>query len=468
MADVLGLLAAVTAPERVLAGDANDDYSHDEALAGHPQRPLAVVQPLTTAEVAAILRIASEHLIPVTARGSGAGVSGAVVPRPDGIVVSFEKMRRVEIDEQNLVAVVQPGVTLAELDAATAARSLVYPVLPGEHTASIGGNIGTNAGGSRAVKYGVTRHNVLGLEMVLADGTVLRSGGKFVKTSTGYDLTQLVTGSEGTLALVTEATLRLYPRPPRQSMVLAPFPRLADLTRTVPVIIASGIDVTTLEYIDAATMTSITREFGLRLGVPPTVTDRAEVYLAVILEGWRAQRHEEEVQALAALLAGEGAIEAYVLPRAQGEALMDAREKSFWLGKRAGLHDLVDVVVPRASICDYMTAVSRIALARSAFIGGCGHAGDGNIHLAIYKEDPDERDAVIRDLLAAGLSLGGAISGEHGIGTLKKPYFQDLENIHKIELLRRIKMAFDPSGILNPGVIFDLPANGTRDGNAIG
>ena len=174
------------------------------------------------------------------------------------------------------------------------------------------------------------------------------------------------------------------------------------------------------------------------------------------------------MQALAALLAGEGAIEAYVLPRAQGEALMDAREKSFWLGKRAGLHDLVDVVVPRASICDYMTAVSRIALARSAFIGGCGHAGDGNIHLAIYKEDPDERDAVIRDLLAAGLSLGGAISGEHGIGTLKKPYFQDLENIHKIELLRRIKMAFDPSGILNPGVIFDLPANGTRDGNAIG
>src|SRR5580704_10892031 len=145
MTDVLGLLAAVTAPDRVLPGDANDDYSHDEALPGKPQRPLAVVFPTTTAEVAAILRIASEHLIPVTARGSGAGVSGAVIPRPGGIVVSFERMRRIQIDEQNLVAVVQPGATLAELDAATAPYSLVYPVLPGEHTASIGGNIGTNA-----------------------------------------------------------------------------------------------------------------------------------------------------------------------------------------------------------------------------------------------------------------------------------------------------------------------------------
>jgi glycolate oxidase len=232
-----------------LPGDRNNDYSHDEALSGIPQRPLAVVIPATTAEVAAVLRIANDHVIPVSARGSGAGVSGAAIPRADGIVVSFERMRRVQIDEENMVAVVQPGVTLAELDEVTARHALVYPVLPAEHCASIGGNIGTNAGGSRAVKYGVTRHNVLGLEMVLACGTVLKSGGKFVKVSSGYDLTQLIIGSEGTLALVTDATLRLYPRPRHQSTVLAPFRDLAAAMRVVPRILATGISPTTLEYI---------------------------------------------------------------------------------------------------------------------------------------------------------------------------------------------------------------------------
>lgn len=458
MTDVMALLADATAPDRVRPGGWNDDYSHDEALTSQWQRPLAVVIPVTTAEVSAILRIADEHRIPVTARGSGAGVSGAVIPQADGIVVSFEQMRRIQVDEENLVAVVQPGATLTELDAVAARHSLVYPVLPGEHGASIGGNIGTNAGGSRAVKYGVTRHNVLGLEMVLASGAVIRSGGKFVKVSTGYDLTQLVVGSEGTLALVTEATLRLYPRPRHQSTVLAPFTCLPDLMRAVAQVIAAGIDATTLEYIDAGTMNSITREFDLRLGIPDDVRDRTQAYLAVVMEGQHAHRVEEEVEELAGYLTRLGAIDVYVPPSSAGQALIEAREKSFWLGKRAGLHDLVDVVVPRASICDFMTAVARIAYARSAFIGGCGHAGDGNIHLAIYKEDPVERTAAMRELFEAGLALGGAISGEHGIGTVKKEYFQALEDPVKLDLLRGIKMAFDPNGILNRGVAFDWPA----------
>jgi glycolate oxidase len=455
MTDVLGLLADATAPERVLPGDVNDDYSHDEAPAAEPQRPLAVVIPTTTAEVVAILRMANEHIIPVTARGSGAGVSGAAVPRADGIVVSFERMRRIEIDEENMVAVVQPGATLTELDEVAARHSLVYPVLPGEHGASIGGNIGTNAGGSRAVRYGVTRHNVLGLEMVLASGSVIRSGGKFVKISTGYDLTQLIVGSEGTLALVTEATLRLYPRPRHQSTVLAPFLGLAGLMQAVPKIIATGIAVTTLEYIDAWTMVCLEQEFDLRLGVPENVRDWAQAYLVVVLEGQHADRLEAETQELAEHITRLGAIEVYVMPANAGRALIEAREKAFWLGKREGAHDLVDVVVPRASICDFMTAVDQIADARSVEIGGCGHAGDGNIHLSIYKEDPDERTVVMREVLEAGLALGGAISGEHGIGTMKKGHFQALEDPDKLELLRRIKTVFDPNGILNRGVIFD-------------
>jgi glycolate oxidase len=455
MTDVLGLLAAATAPDRVLPGTANDDYSHDEALSGEPQWPLAVVIPTTTAEVAAIMRIASEHVIPVTARGSGAGVSGAVIPRADGIVISFERMRRIEIDEENMVAVVQPGVTLTELDAVTARHSLVYPVLPGEHGASIGGNIGTNAGGSRAVKYGVTRHNVLGLEMVLASGTIIRSGGKFVKVSTGYDLTQLIIGSEGTLALVTEATLRLYPRPRHLSTVLAPFADLAQLMRAVPRIVAAGVSATTLEYIDDRTMQALQQEFELRLGIAAAVRDQARAYLAVVMEGLHAGRLEEEVQELAGQLAELGALDVYILPTGAGRALIEAREKAFWLGKQGGIHDIVDVVVPRAAMCDFMAAAARIAIARMAYVGGCGHAGDGNVHLSIYKEDPDERTLVIRDLLEAGIALGGAMSGEHGIGTLKKEHFLALENPDKLDLLRRIKTVFDPAGILNRGVVFD-------------
>jgi glycolate oxidase len=457
--DLLGLLAGAIAPDRVLPGDANDDYSHDEALGAAPQRPLAVVLPDTTAEVAAVLRIASEHLITVTARGSGAGLSGAAIPRADGIVVSFERMRRIQVDEENMVAVVQPGATLAELDAVTAGHSLVYPVFPGEHSASIGGNIATNAGGSRAVRYGVTRHNVLGLEMVLASGTVLRSGGKFVKVSSGYDLTQLVIGSEGTLALVTEATLRLYPRLPHQSTVLAPFSGLAHLMRAVPELVRSGIGMTTLEYIDAPTMESLRGEFGLKIGVSAAVRGRTRAYLVMVMEGRQAQSLEAEVQDLAALVTGLGAIEAYVLPAGAGQALIEAREKCFWLGKRSGVHDILDIVVPRASICDFMTAVHRIAKAWSAYVGGCGHAGDGNIHLAIHKRDPGERAAVMRELYRAGLALGGAMSGEHGIGTLKKEHFQALEDPGKLDLLRRIKAAFDPGGILNPGVVFDGAAS---------
>jgi glycolate oxidase len=455
MTDVLGLLAAATAADRVLSGSANDDYSHDEALGGEPQRPLAVVIPTTTAEVASIMRIASEHVIPVTARGSGAGLSGAVIPRANGIVVSFERMRRIEIDEDNMVAVVQPGVTLIELDAVAARHGLVYPVFPGEHGASIGGNIGTNAGGSRAVKYGVTRNNVLGLEMVLASGAVLRSGGKFVKVSTGYDLTQLIIGSEGTLALVTEATLRLCARPRCRSTVLAPFADLAQLMQAVPRLVASGVGATTLEYIDHRTMRALQQEFGLRLGITADVRHQARAYLVVVMESQHSGRLEEEVTELAGQLAELGALDVYIMTPGPGRALIEAREKAFWLGKEGGIHDIVDVVVPRAAMCDFMAAAARIATARLAYVGGCGHAGDGNVHLSIYKEDPDERALVVRDLLQAGIALGGAMSGEHGIGTVKKEHFLALENPDKLDLLRRIKAVFDPAGILNPGVVFD-------------
>ena len=243
MADIGVLLAEVVGDAHVLTGDAvSEDYAHDEALTAEPVLPAYVVRPSTAKEVAAVLRAANETGTPVTARGSGSGLSGSAIPRADGILVSFERMNQVlEIDTENHVAVVQPGVTLRELEERTAEVGLVYPVFPGELSASLGGNVATNAGGMRAIRYGVTRHQVLGLEAVLPTGEVIRTGGKYSKASTGYDLTQLIIGSEGTLALVTEATLKLQPRQPHQATVLAPFADLVAVTKAVPKVVGSGI-----------------------------------------------------------------------------------------------------------------------------------------------------------------------------------------------------------------------------------
>ncbi|MCE7885715.1 MAG: FAD-binding oxidoreductase, partial [Actinobacteria bacterium ATB1] len=296
MADITALLEDAIGTGDVLEGDAiGDDYSHDETLTAIPQSPAHVVRPETTSDVAAILRVANEHHIPVTARGSGTGLSGAAVPRPGGIVVSFERMNRIlEIDEDNYVAVVEPGVTLDQLDGALTGHGLVYPVYPGEYSASIGGNVSTNAGGMRAVKYGVTRHQVLGLEAVLPNGEVIRTGGKYVKATSGYDLTQLIVGSEGTLALVTEATLRLHPRFPEQATILAPFRTLDAVTESIPRIVGSGVEPLVLEYIDMLTMAAMQAKLGLDLGIPEEVRNSALAYLVVMLEGTRDARLEED------------------------------------------------------------------------------------------------------------------------------------------------------------------------------
>src|SRR4051794_40366407 len=447
MADVASVLSEVLPVGRVVPGD-NEDYWHDEALGATPQQPACVVFPESTDEVAAVLRLAHEHGIPVTPRGSGTGLSGAAIPAPGSIVVAFERMKAVlELDTENQVAVVQPGIPLAELDEVTAKHKLVYPVFPGEYSASLGGNVATNAGGMRAVKYGVTRHQVLGLEAVLATGEGLPTGGRFVKGSTGYDLTQLIIGSEGTLALVTEAVLRLYPRAAHQSTVLAPYRTLEDVMHAVPRVVASGIGPMIVEYIDVLTMGGMTRRFNLELGVPEAIQQETLAYLVIVMENRSEARLEEDVVELAEHLTELGAIDAFVLPGAAGQRLIEAREKAFWLAKEAGADDIIDVVVPRASIADFFVSVARIAEETGTFVAGCGHAGDGNVHLSIYKADPDERSAVLRQLFEAGMALGGVISGEHGIGVTKRKYFLALEDPNKLDLMRRIKAAFDPNDI---------------------
>ena len=457
MDDLIRRLCDIVTAEHVLFGDAiGEAYSHDEVLTVEPHVPEVVVRPKTSEQVSRVLRLANDAGIPVTARGSGTGLSGACVPSHGGIVLSFERMNRVvEIDTENHVAVVEPGVTLAELDEATHRHGLIYPIFPGESSASLGGNIATNAGGMRAVKYGVTRHQVLGLEAVLADGRIIQTGGKLVKVSSGYDLTQLIIGSEGTLALVTRITLKLLPRLQHRSTLLVAFEAMPEIMQAVPRLVATGIGPLMVEYIDKFTMVGMTRSRGIELAIDAAVQEKALAYLLMVVEGRSAERVEGDVEDLGQLCLDMGALEVFVMPPAAAGELIEARERTFWVGKESGLNDIVDVVVPRAEIPRYMEQVRQIAQEHSALITGCGHAGDGNIHLGVFKPDAEERSTIVKALLTAAVETGGAVSAEHGIGKAKKSYFRELVDPTTIELMQSIKRAFDPKGILNPGTLFD-------------
>lgn len=444
-------LCSLVDGDATLRGGHSLDDLHDESLHERIRNPLAVVRPRTTPQVQAVARWATRHHVPLTPRGSGTGLSGGAVPLDDGIVVAFDRMNEVvRVDVDDHVCVVQPGVTLRALNDDLADTGLHYPVYPGELSGSLGGNVATNAGGMRAVRHGVTRHHVLGLELVLMDGTVVRTGGAIMKSSSGYDLTQLIIGSEGTLAMVTEVTLRLSPRLAHSATLLVPFATLSDVTRVVPQLIALGIEPSILEYIDFLTWASITNGTDLALGVAATVNDAALAYLVVVLETRTGEQLDADLAAAARLLSEAKALDVYVLEGAAASRLLSARERVFWSAKAAGANEIIDVVVPRSTVPVYLEQINALASRFGALVAGCGHVGDGNVHLSVFQPDHDEREALLLELFRAGVLLGGAISGEHGLGMDKQGPYLALSDPTLIALQRQIKTVFDPEGLLNP------------------
>jgi glycolate oxidase len=452
---VEGLVDAVGA-EHVVAGDDPSvaELCADEALGVPAGNPAYVVWPADRDELVAVVRAARAAGMSVTARGAGTGLSGAATPDDGAVLVSFARMDRIlEIDPVDAVAVVQPGVSLADLDAAAGEHGLTYPVHPGERSASLGGTVATNAGGMRAVRYGVTRAHVLGLEAVLADGSVARTGGRLVKVSSGYDLTQLIVGSEGTLALVTEVIVRLHPRMPARRTVLAPFRSStggADaVTGAVSRVIASGLAPSVCEYLDGPTMRAVCAAADLSLGLPEELVDAD--HLLVELVGRRQERVDEDAEDLAGLLADAGAADAFDLPAGSARRLVEAREKAFWAVKAAGADEIVDLVVPRSAMAAFLARARAAGDAQGSRVLGCGHAGDGNVHLAVFQPDPGRLAATLHDVFAAGIALGGAISGEHGVGRAKAHHLAALGDPVALDVVRRVRAALDPDGTLNPG-----------------
>ena len=450
------ILAIVNADAVTFVDHHHPDDLHDESLHAAHVEPFAVVRPSNTQQVSEIAKLASRHGLPLTPRGSGTGLSGAATPVPGGIVISFSRMNQLlEVDVDDHVAVVQPGITLLELNEELAASGLRYPVYPGELSGSLGGNVNTNAGGMRAVRHGVTRQHVLGLELVLIDGTVVRTGARVMKSSSGYDLTQLIVGSEGTLALVTEITLRLSPQLAHAVTILIPFRSVENVTRVVPSIVASGLEPSILEYLDVLTMSAITSEASLELGVAKDVAAEAAAYLIVMLETRSSEQLEFDVAALAELVEKAEALDVYVLAPGAAIRLIAARERAFWVAKASGANEIIDIVVPRSSVPSFLSEAGEIAERHGAFITGCGHVGDGNVHLSVFLSDEEKRRVFLHELFSLGVDLGGLISGEHGIGRDKQAPFLALTDPTLLTIQRKIKAVFDPEQLLNPYRLLD-------------
>jgi len=455
-AGLAGLLDELrsTRPEiRLLTGEADRErYRRDETAYLAADLPGAVALPASTAEVSAILALATKHRAPIVPRGAGSGLSGGSAGNAEGLTVALTAMNRVlEIDRANLCVVTQPGILNAELKKAVEAEGLFYAPDPASfEICSIGGNLATNAGGLCCVKYGQTRDSVISLEVVLADGTVIRTGGKTQKDVAGYSLTHLFVGSGGTLGIITEATLRLRPLPPPRSTLLAFFPTLDGAGDAVAAIMSGGLGPVTLELLDQATIRAVEDWHGLGLDV-----DAAAMLMVESDLPGQAAVAELDLAEDACRAAGAGELIRSRDPQ-EADMLRNARRLGLRALERLGTVRMEDVGVPRSRVPDLLRAIDEIGKRHGLRVATFGHAGDGNLHPNFIFEhgDPDAERLTLAaqaDLYRAALELGGTVTAEHGIGSVRREWLVEQRGPAAVEVMHAIKRALDPLGILNPG-----------------
>ncbi|MEG2788103.1 MAG: FAD-binding oxidoreductase [Romboutsia sp.] len=444
--------------ENVIVGeDINEDYSHDE-LGGVEKYPEVLVNVHNADEVSKIMKYAYENKIPVTPRGQGTGLVGAAVAIYGGIMINLSQMNSIlELDEENLTLTVEPGVLLMTIGQYVTEKDLFYPPDPGEKSATIGGNINTNAGGMRAVKYGVTRDYIRGLEVVLPNGEIINIGGKVVKNSSGYSIKDLIVGSEGTLGIVTKAILRLLPLPKKDISLLVPFSDLATAIETVPKIIKSKSIPTAIEFMERDVILASEEFLGKKF--PDNTSD---AYLLLKFDGNSKEDIEKEYDKVAKLCLDCGAYDVFISDTQE-------RNDSIWSARGAFLEaikatttemDECDVVVPRDKVAEFIRFTNELQENLNVRIKSFGHAGDGNLHIYVLRDDLDKNEwdkklsETFEKMYEKSRYLNGQVSGEHGIGYAKKGYLYESQSDAYMDIIKNIKLAFDPKNILNPGKIY--------------
>jgi glycolate oxidase len=455
--DDLKFLRDLLGSDRVFSGsNISEDYCHDElnTIRAYPE---VLVEVLNTKEVSEIMKYAYVKDIPVVVRGSGTGLVGSSVPIHGGIMMSMVKMNKIlELDFDNLTLTVEPGTLLMEISKFAEDNDLFYPPDPGEISATIGGNISTNAGGMRAVKYGVTKDYILGLELVLPNGDILNVGGKVVKDSSGYSIKDIVCGSEGTLAIITKAILKLLPLPKKTVSLLVPFPNLEAAIGTVPKIIKSKIIPTAIEFMQREVIIAAEKYLGKKFP-----DNSADAYLLLTFDGNSKEEIEKDYSSVAQICLSEGAYDAYITDTSERKEAVWSARKTFLEAVKASTTEMdeCDVVVPRNKVAEFIKYTNNLQEEFKIRIRSFGHAGDGNLHIYILRDDLDEKtwieklQSVFDKMYKKAESLGGLVSGEHGIGFAKKEFLSRQYGEAYMNLMLNIKMAFDPKNILNPGKI---------------